>query len=273
MVSDNAAIKVSIRILLVSNHKPVSSVYSRAIHLVKHKLWVDSNDWEDVWYRDEGGRDNCLLAQVQLRQADGSISLGDQVSFQISIHYDDADSTRVEDQSILSVIGGYEQNINQETGTALISFRVEDLSKNHQGHDFKLLISADSTRFDIAPVFSPEFNVRSHPYKQRRLNPDVRPSTEAEEQETDSHGTGSQSRAQGLLSLSHGTETYVADAPSVTSALYNVIGWAHKVVEDLSTLQWKVVGYETNTDGTVDYSTPVYDSLNPNEAISKLIST
>jgi hypothetical protein len=274
VVSDNAAIKVSIKILLLSKHKTISSIYTRAIHLVKYKLWVDPNDWEDVFYIDGGNKNNSLLAKAQLREADGSIARGHQVSFHIYIHYDDADSTRVEDQSILSVLGGYEQIISQETGAALIRFRVEDLSKNHQGRDFKLLLTADSTNFDIAPVFSPEFTVRSKPFKQRRFNPDVRLSTDAEDQESSSYRASSPARAQELLSLSHGTEISAANSPSATSALYNVIGWAHKVVDDLCTLKWKVVGYKTNPDGTMDYNAPVYDSLpNPNDAISQLVST
>jgi hypothetical protein len=43
-------------------------------------------------------------------------------------------------------------------------------------------------------------------------------------------------------------------------------------VDDLYALKWKVVGYETKPDGNVDYSSPVYDSSNPNEVISNLIS-
>ncbi len=44
---------------------------------------------------------------------------------------------------------------------------MEDLSKNPQGRDFKLVLNPDSTRFDIAPSFSPECTVRS------QLNPEI----------------------------------------------------------------------------------------------------
>jgi hypothetical protein len=239
---------------------------------VKYKLWVDPNEWDDVWYRDEGGIDGCVVAQVQLRQADGSISLGNRVSFHLAIHYDDADLTIVTDQSILNVTGGCNQTINPATGSTIIKFRIEELSKNHQGLDFKLLVAADSTRYDIAPVFSPEFTVRSQPYKQRRLNPEKRLSTETEEEIMERHGTSSGVRAQELLSAPPGTEGDVADAPPAALALFNVIDWANKVVDDLYALKWKVVGYETKPDGNVDYSSPVYDSSNPNEVISNLIS-
>jgi hypothetical protein len=280
VVSDNVAIKVSIRILLVSKHKPVSSsIFTRPIHLVKFKLYFDPNDWDDVWYRDEGGRDNCILAHIQLRQMDRSLALGHPASFHITIHYDDAGSTLVEDQSILSVLGGLDQFINQETGTALIKFRVEDLSKNHKGNDFKLLITADSTRFDIAPAYSPEFTVRSQPYKHRRLTPGIVQSTDTSQEieltasSLDIQETSTQLGTQEILSVSHGTESYAADSSRARSALHNVVGWARQVVDDLCALQWKVVGYETNPDGTIDYSTPVYDSHIPNKVISKLLST
>ncbi len=271
-VTDNAATKVLIRILIALKEERISSVFTRPIHLVKYKLWIDPHEWDDVWYRDEGGIDSCVVAQVQLRQADGSISLGNLVSFHLAIHYDDADSTIVTDQSILNVTGGCNQTINPETGSTLIKFRIEELSKHHQGLDFKLLIAADSTRYDIAPVYSPEFTVRSQPYKQRRLNLDTRPSTETEEENMESHGTSSRERAQELLIAPPGKEGDVADAPPAALALFNVIDWANRVVDDLYTLKWKVVGYETKPDGNVDYSSPVYDSSNPNEVISNLIS-
>ncbi len=275
VVSDNAVIKVSIKILLVSNHKPVgSSVFSRAIHLVKFKLCFDPHDWEDVWYKDEGGKDNCMLAHIQLLQMDRSLALGHQASFHLTLHYDDVDSTPVEDQSILSVPGGLDQFINQETGTALIKFRVEDLSKNHKGNDFKLFIMADSTRFDIAPAYSPEFTVRSQPYKHRRLTPGIVQSTDtSQEIQLTASSLDVQLDTQEMPSVSHGTESYAADSSRARSAIHNVVGWARQVVDDLCALQWKVAGYETHPDGTIDYSTPVYDSNIPNNAISKIVST
>lgn len=270
MVSDNAAMKVSIRILLALREEAVSSVFTRTIHLVKYKLQIDPNEWDDVWYRDQGGIDSCLKAQVQLRQANGSISLGNPVSFHLAIHYDDSDSTKVADQSMLKVTGGCNQTINPETGSTLFKFRVEELSKNHQGLDFKLLIAADSTRYDIAPVYSPEFTVRSQPYKQRRLNAHASLSTKTEEENVESHGASSGLRAQELLSASHAAEGDMT--PPAALALFNVIDWANRVVDDLYALKWKIVGYETNPDGTIDYSSPVYHSSNPNEVISNMIS-
>jgi hypothetical protein len=76
-----------------------------------------------------------------------------------TLHYNDAASTQVEDQRILNVFGAHDLTLNQETGSVFIKFCVEDLSKNHQERDFKLLIHPKTTRFNIAPAFSPEFTV------------------------------------------------------------------------------------------------------------------
>ena len=62
------------------------------------------------------------------------------------------------------------------------------------------------------------------------------------------------------------------DVPRARSALNSIIGWADQVANELSLIKWKFVGYEASPDGTIDFSKPVHESPNPNEAISKLVS-
>ncbi len=267
--SSEAAIKFSIRIFLVSKKVHLSSIYTRAVQLVNYKLWVEADDWDDVWYKDEGGWDNCMLAQIQLRKADGSIALGRSVIVHITIHYDDAKSTQVSDQNILNVLGGCDQIIRQDTGTVSIRFRVEDVSKNHQGNDFKLFVVADETRFyDVGSSFSPSFNVRSKKYRKIRLDTDHIPATDSKDQQL----TPASTDIRGKSSLVTGHNFPLADASQARLALNNIIGWADQVVDELSSIQWKLIGYESNPDGTSDYSKPIHESPNPNEAISNLIT-
>jgi hypothetical protein len=89
------------------------------------------------------------------------------------------------------VFGGHDLTLNKETGSVFIKLRFEYLSKNHQRRDFKLLIYPESTRFVVAPAFSPEFAVRSQAIKQTRLNPEIKQFSANEEQELDSQGTNS----------------------------------------------------------------------------------
>ncbi len=56
-------------------------------------------------------------------------------------------------------------------------------------------------------------------------------------------------------------------------ALHNVLDWANQVVSNLQAIQWRAIGYETNPNGTIDYSSLIFDSQNPNEAITKILST
>jgi hypothetical protein len=63
VVSDNAAVKVSIGIAILLHHDiTLSNIFTRPICLVKYKLWIDPIDWEDVLYIDGRGCNSCLLA-------------------------------------------------------------------------------------------------------------------------------------------------------------------------------------------------------------------
>ncbi len=133
------------------------------IRLVSYKLNVEPIDWEDVWYKDEGGRDKCMTVQVELRKADGSVVIGRQVPLQLLLVYADAHFTPLHNQNLLHIFGGTQhQCINAESGKSVIRFRIHDVSKNHQGQDFILQISADATQWsDVAPGYTPAVSVRS----------------------------------------------------------------------------------------------------------------
>lgn len=267
--SSNAAKKFSIEFFLASKEIYLSSVFTHAIHLVNYKLWVEPNEWEDVWYRDEGDWDKCMIAQVRLLERDGSLTLGRSVIFHVTIHYDDAASTKVLNQKILSVLGGCDQIIRPDTGCVSIRYRVDDMSKNHHGNDFKLLINVDETKYyDIGSTFSPAFTVRSKKYRKLRLDPVRTPLTDSLDQERSPTSID----VHGEIIHSAALDQPLLDASRARAALNNIIGWADQVVDELSVIQWKFVGYETRSDGTTDYSKPVHESPNPNEAISKLIS-
>lgn len=272
MISDDAAVKISIEILLVANGIRLSYVTTNPIHLVKYELGIDPHDWEDVWYKDEGSWDNCMIARVYLRQMDGSLALGQPIPLRVTIHYDDDEATLVEDQSILRMLGATAQIIDKDTGMAILKFRVEDLSNNHYGHDFKLLIAAEFTIFNVAPAFSPEFNVRSQPYKkQRRFATGELPVITSRSQDTIELTASSSFGTYDCRSTADESDT--VDLRMARSALHNVLDWANQVVSNLHSIEWNVMGYETNCNGTIDYSTPIFNSQNPNEAIAEIVAT
>jgi len=68
-------------------------------------------------------------------------------------------------------------------------------------------------------------------------------------------------------------ESDTVDLRMARSALHNVLDWASQVVSNLHSIEWNVMGYETNCNGTIDYSTPIFNSQNPNEAIAEIVAT
>jgi len=155
-----------------TNHKHISHATTRPIRLVNYQLHIEPVDWEDVWYKDEGGRDKGMTVRVELRHADGSLAIGQrQVPLRFTLVYADVSYTHVHNQNILYIFGDPQQlHINPESGEAMIRFRIQDVSKNHQGQDFKVQFSVDPSLFtDVAPAYSPAVSVRSKNRSKKRL--------------------------------------------------------------------------------------------------------
>lgn len=170
-VSPSEKVNLGICLSLHCHNVQVTHVYTSAIHLVNYKLYVQPKEWEEAWYKDEGGRDKCIVAQIELQNANGTLATGIRAPIRLALRYGDLQSTPVRNQDLLRILGHPKQFIDPDTGTASIRFRIEDVSKNHQGQDFKIAISADSSRFaDIAPTYTPAVSVRSKRTKRQRMS-------------------------------------------------------------------------------------------------------
>ncbi|KAI2499713.1 hypothetical protein MHU86_14794 [Fragilaria crotonensis] len=243
-------------------------VSTTPITLVNHKIRVEiDSEWESVWYKDEGGRDKSMVVVASLYNRNGAILKGEEVPLQLGLYYNNDGNfpMKVMKQDILRTIGGPKPAIDSSTGRAIIRFRVEDVSKNHQGQDFKIEVAGPSKGFkDVAPGFSPAVNVRSKRNKRQRSamssgrpdtnvgSPEVRPSAYDEP-------TGSES----LLAA--------PELPRLREALKGVIRWADEVVTGMVSLQWQVIGYHQNPDGSPDYNRPYHNIPNPDAVVSRIM--
>jgi hypothetical protein len=170
-VSPSEKVNLCICLSLHCNNFQVTHVYTSAVHLVNYKLYVQPKEWEEAWYKDEGGRDKGIVAQIELHNANGTLATGIRAPIRLALRYGDLQSTSVRNQDLLRILGHPKQFIDPDTGTASIRFRIEDVSKNHQGQDFKVAISVDSSRFaDIAPTYTPAVSVRSKRTKRQRMS-------------------------------------------------------------------------------------------------------
>jgi hypothetical protein len=247
----------------------ITPVVTNTMHAVKAKLFVTvEQSWGDVWYKDEGGRDKCLEVLVSARDKADDL-LCEAIPLQLTLCYAGAVPVEVSNQEVLRIIGSdRKMHIDKQTGTTKIRFRIEDVSKNHQGQDFVLKIQADTkSALPIAPAYTPAVSVRSKRNKRQRSSTATssgRSSSSADK------GRASPTRhlnpAQGLI------DPLAADLDSLRDAIQNVSQWTDEVVNGLYPLQWQVIGYAQNPDGSPDYSRPYHSMTNPNAVISRVLS-
>ncbi len=105
------------------------------MHVVTYKLTLQCNwGFPVVFYKDEGGKDKHLETIANLYGSDGYIAKGIHVPLKISLMYDNEEGSNVlKESEILRVLDSSRHYIDPDTGQSIIKFRIEDVSKNHQG--------------------------------------------------------------------------------------------------------------------------------------------
>jgi hypothetical protein len=262
--------------------RSIAGTATRPINIVNYKIRVTmDDDWEPIWYKDEGGRDKSMEVFVAIYDKEGQIKTGEQIPLQPKLCYkaDDGPPNGVANQDVLRTLGSAKIFIDKDTGRARIRFRVEDVSKNHQGQDFVLQVGPDSSSKgfrDVAPAYTPAVNVRSKRNKRSR-NPNL-------PRLKDPSGDGrSASPAMSRPRLGYGGDQDASpsqrdvsfqgqDAGRLREAMKGVISWADEVVNGLYPLQWQIVGYGQHPDGTPDYTRPYHNMPNPNGPINRILS-
>ena len=241
----------------------VGGCSTNLITLVRAKLKVSvGENWTDVWYKDEGGRDKCIETIVTVHDRHNNL-VREALQLEIKLCYDAKGTPDVSNQDILKRLGSERGlQIDPETGRAKIRFRVEDVSKNHQGQNFVLMISAAKPDENvIAFTSSPPVNVRSKRNKRQRTG-----SARGSSQDMSQGDSGTQ-----LLSKTGA----VAQNEQLREAVQDVIRWTEEAVNGMYHIhsQWQVMGYASNADGTVDYSRPFYQNMqNPSPIVDRIIS-
>ncbi|CEG49679.1 uncharacterized protein PHALS_07431 [Plasmopara halstedii] len=147
----------------------IESVFSSPVHVVKEKLQIIVQP-PDVWFKDEGGREKCMTVDLTLVPAPGTYVEDRVVPLAVKLLYESG--CLVSNPSILRLFPDMRPNMTH--GRATISFRIDDVSKNHQGQSFMLEIGPEqqegSSMFqDIAPTRTSVIAIRSKRNK-RKLN-------------------------------------------------------------------------------------------------------
>lgn len=254
-----------------------ATAISSKILVVKYKILVSpSVDWSNVWYKDEGGRDKCMEVMAGVYDHQRAL-LYDAVPLLLTLCYCSSNKRYappipVTNQDILRILGpkSNELSIDKTTGTIKIKFRVEDVSKNHQGQDFCVQLTVADSREGsrrIAPGLTPPITIRS------KRNKRGRPSTSTPVSTT---GVYSEHKIQhSVTSADQSGLTQVCDSPDamqLRDAVRGVAQWVDDVVSGLYSLQWQVVGYSRDANGNQDYSRPYHNMQNPNALIARVLT-
>lgn len=243
------------------------------IQIVTAKIITDDKNWQDVWFKDEGGRDKSMEAKLSLCDADGNLVRDRRIPLTITLLYDNELSTKVMKQETLRLLGPPRQCIDPTNGKCSVQFRIEDVSKNHQGQNFKLEITPDVSKvYDIASTCTPPVSIRSKRNKRLRSS-----NSRNESGEKYSPPHPSLRGGMGGISPFAGFDknfglTGVPDVERLRHAMKGVIDWTEEIINGLYPLKWQLIGYAQYPDGTTDYNRPYHNMPNPNEYITRVLS-
>ena len=270
VVSESYFIRLSPKEEATASLRGVQPVTSGPITLVKHKIEITPDeDFESIWYKDEGGRDKCMTVVASLVDENNMPSIGERIPLQLTLCYASDPPFRVIKQDILRPLGPSTVSIEPANGRATLRFRIEDVSKNHQGQDFKIEVPAAKIKNfkDIAPGFTPAVSVRS------KRNKRPRTASSFIRQEDGRFHSPTRPGSRGFIHGEDGVEAaFAPDIPRLKEAITGVMQWADEVVNGLYPLRWQIIGYNQNPDGSPDYNRPYHNMPNPNAQISRILS-
>lgn len=285
------------KFVLQASADPLNGVYinpaiSEPMLAIRHRLKIQNPaTFPDIWYKDEGGRDKCIEIVVQLYDQHGNVVVDRKVPLKIALLYSGGHA--VHNQDILKINPDNKLCID-ESGQALLRFRIDDVSKNHQKQSFVIQIGPDTAQVpqnsDISPDLCPPVEVRSKRNKRMRDKemmggglgalgdlPLKNPSLGYRYSNEGGSYPGSLSLTRqgesmqsingdsGLMKPSLSNSV----APDITPQdhLNSVIKWTQFVLHKLSTIQWEQLGVD-RLDGK-----PLYQIHNPNTAIAEIVTS
>jgi hypothetical protein len=271
--AESYVIRLSPKEEATASLRGVQPVTSGSITLVNHKIKITPDeDFDSVWYKDEGGRDKCMTVVASLVDKNNVPSTGEKIPLQLTLCYASDPPFKVIKQDILRPLGPSYVCIDPASGRATVRFRIEDVSKNHQGQDFRIEVGPEAKMKgfkDISPGFTPAVSVRSKRNKRPRTASAVIKPEEGRFHSPTRPGS------HGFPNIEEGARVeapFAPDIPQLKEAITGVLQWADEVVNGLYPLQWQIIGYNQNPDGSPDYNRPYHNMPNPNAQISRVLS-
>lgn len=147
--------------------KKVQPAISQEMKVVKYRLSIVGSI-PDTWYKDQGGRENCIRVRVRLDGPKDNPCTED-VPLNVSLVYDDYTKVRDPEKKLLQITSEGPLVIKSSTNEAEVRARISDVSKNHQSKCFRFLVEPKKTTHvpDIARVVSERVRVMSKVNKKK----------------------------------------------------------------------------------------------------------
>jgi len=145
----------------------IESAFSPPVSVMREMLRIVEQPPE-VWFKDEGGREKCMTVRLMLNAAPGARVEDRVIPLQVRLLYENGNE--VANQHILRLFPDMRPNMTN--GHVVIAFRIDDVSKNHQGQSFVIEIGPEkqeqSLMFqDISPVLTTVIAIRSKRNKRK----------------------------------------------------------------------------------------------------------
>jgi len=146
----------------MTNGAYVQAATSTGMLVIRHRLSIKGKDQlPGFWYKDEGGRENCIEMCINLLDANETNVLNKRVQLRLTLFYESG--LLVPRQDILKL--NHDSKIFIDgNGSAVIKFRIDEVSRNHQKQRFCIQVSPDTSQYPMASDVSPDV---SHPIEVR----------------------------------------------------------------------------------------------------------
>lgn len=253
----------------------ITAIQSTLMTVIRHRLKITKQP-PTQWYKDEGGRDKCILIQGILEDQCGDPVKTRDVPLKVTLMYSGEAQNCVKKQDILKISQETAPPKVSKDGTVTLKVRIEEVSKNHQKQAFCLKLEPDAAyspaNYDISSDMSTAVVVLSKRNK-RRKKADKAEKAEAATAALHPHPLHNlqqmqqMQQLQQMLHLDHTQPNSAGDmnlsnlalAPggSIQNSVIRIVSWCDYVVTGLRNWEWQHVGYELDGD-QISMQRPLY---------------
>ena len=139
----------------------IKSSTSIKMFVILHRLMITSSA-PSLWYKDQGGKENCIELPLSLYDSNNNIVKTRRVPLKLVMHYESG--LVVPRQEFLKILSPTSIG---ETGEVKLRVRIEEVSRGHQKQNFVIRVLPDTVKYplnnDISPIDSTPVDVMSKP--------------------------------------------------------------------------------------------------------------